>query len=93
MTEGPDDLDNESPNMMPDAAVGPLWERFRAGDSALCPRDAKPLALQVDGAAKAYRLVCTQCGISSQWFEAAQNGVIMKGPAPTLVPQPGLSDD
>lgn len=92
MPEGPDDLDAESPNLMPDAGVPALWQKFRTGGGAPCPRDAAPLALQVDGAAKVYRLVCTKCGISSHWFEASPAGVVMKGPAPTLVPQP-VSDD
>jgi hypothetical protein len=84
--------ENESPNLMPDHCVPALWERFRDGGGATCPRDGALLALSVDGAAKSYRLVCTQCGIASHWFEATPSGVAMRSPATTLVPQP-VSDD
>jgi hypothetical protein len=92
MPEGRDDSD-ESPNTLPESAIFPLWERFKSGDGAPCPRDGAPLALAVDAAAKSYRLVCTRCGVASPWFEASPNGIVMRGPAPTLVPQPGMSDD
>jgi hypothetical protein len=92
MPEGHDDSD-ESPNTLREAETAPLWERFRKGDGAPCPRDNAPLALAVDGAAKAYRLVCTRCGVASPWFEASPTGILLKGPAPTLVPQPGMNDD
>jgi hypothetical protein len=56
---------------MSEEEVARLWQRFRRGAVAPCPRDGAPLALAVDGSAKAYRLVCTQCGNASQWFEAS----------------------
>lgn len=52
----------------------PLWDMFRAGGSVRCPSDAGSLALSVDGSS-AYRLVCTQCGTASSWFEAAPAGL------------------
>ena len=50
------------------AEITQLWAKFRAGDVIHCPRDSYGMALAVDGAAKAYRLVCTQCGLASPWF-------------------------
>jgi hypothetical protein len=54
--------------------TAPLWEEFRAGRAPSCPSDGGPLALSVDGA-NAYRLVCTQCGVASSWFEMMQSGL------------------
>jgi hypothetical protein len=68
----------------PDAASVPLstveelsdvWARFRGGAMVLCPADSGPLALAVDGAAGAYRFVCTSCGLASPWFEAGPLGM------------------
>ncbi|HEY3817376.1 MAG TPA: hypothetical protein VGL81_09410 [Polyangiaceae bacterium] len=67
----------------PDAASLPLsttaelndvWARFRGGAMVHCPVDAGPLALAVDGAAGAYRFVCTDCGLASPWFESGPLG-------------------
>jgi hypothetical protein len=65
----------------------PLWELFRSGRFAGCPSDAGSLALSVDGAS-AYRLVCTQCGTASAWFEAAPNA----GVRDRLLPPPADDD-
>jgi hypothetical protein len=46
----------------------PLWNHFRAGGAPRCPVDHGPIALSVDGG-DAYRLVCTQCGTASSWFD------------------------
>jgi len=54
--------------------TGPLWDSFRAGGVVRCPSDAGSLALSVDGAS-AYRLVCTQCGTASSWFEVVPAGL------------------
>jgi hypothetical protein len=53
--------------------TAPLWDAFRAGGVVLCPSDGGCIALNVDGA-NAYRLVCTQCGTASSWFEAPPSG-------------------
>ncbi|MDP9149097.1 MAG: hypothetical protein M3O36_04030 [Myxococcota bacterium] len=53
-----------------------LWNRFRTGVVVSCPRDKGPLALAVDGAAGVYRFVCTDCGVSSAWFEPGLVGAI-----------------
>jgi hypothetical protein len=68
---------------LPDVAVGgpitaeeliPLWETWKAGN-VYCPRDGGPMALAVDGAAHAYRIVCVKCGAASPWFEAKPAGL------------------
>lgn len=52
-----------------------LWLRFRQGHSVPCPRDdGAALALAVEGSSKMYRLVCTECGNSSRWFEPTPEG-------------------
>jgi hypothetical protein len=56
-----------------------VWERFRQGESIPCPADAIPMALAVDAAANAYRFVCTQCGVSSAWFESGPHGIVVRG--------------
>jgi hypothetical protein len=73
---------------MTDEAVAALWEQFKSGGVARCPRDEAPLALSVDGAAKAYRLVCTRCGNSSLWFESASSGINVRGSEETTPPSP-----
>jgi hypothetical protein len=55
-------------------ATAALWEVYRGGKLAACPNDGGALALSVD-AASGYRLVCTNCGTASPWFEAGANGV------------------
>ncbi|MBL8605963.1 MAG: hypothetical protein JNL38_01530 [Myxococcales bacterium] len=72
---------------IPAAEVATLWAKFRAGDVVMCPKcDAGAFALAVDGAAKSYRLVCTTCGHASPWFGTTPTGIVVRGPAPTLVP-------
>jgi hypothetical protein len=56
--------------------LGDVWNRFRAGASVPCPRDAAPLALAVDASAGLYRFVCTHCITASPWFESDPLGVI-----------------
>lgn len=63
------------PRTMTEEDVVKLWEEFKSGKVAACPRDDAPLALAVDGAAKSYRLVCTRCGNASLWFEIAATGI------------------
>jgi len=63
-----------------------LWAKFRAGDVIRCPRDAMGMALAVDGAAKVYRIVCTQCGLASPWFGTTPSGLAFKSPPPTAHP-------
>jgi hypothetical protein len=65
-----------------------LWQSFRDGGVARCPRDAGPLALSVDGT-NAYRLTCTRCGASSTWFEATTAGIRLRTiPPPPALPSP-----
>jgi hypothetical protein len=61
------------------AAIQPLWDAFRAGGIACCPRDGGPMALSVDGLGAAYRFVCVSCGQASVWFEARITVVSIKG--------------
>lgn len=58
--------------------VNRIWARFRTGDPVRCERDRASFALSVDGAAKAYRLVCTKCGLASPWFGATPSGLIFR---------------
>jgi len=44
------------------------------------------MALAVDGAAKAYRIVCTQCGLASHWFGTTPSGLVFRSPPPTVNP-------
>ena len=78
--------EEESPNVISAVAVGRLWDQFREGIQVICPRDSGPLALAVDGAAKAYRLVCTSCGMASPWLASSVAGITVRGPTPTLIP-------
>lgn len=71
---------------LPMELVETLWGHFKGGATPACPKDAGPLALAVDGGAKLYRLVCTQCGVASPWFEATSQGIYARGPTPTLEP-------
>ncbi|HEY1692346.1 MAG TPA: hypothetical protein VGG39_09295 [Polyangiaceae bacterium] len=59
--------------------LGPVWDRFRKGGAVDCPNDAGPMALSVDAAAGVYRLVCTNCGFASPWFESGPGGIRMRG--------------
>ena len=79
------------PRAMSDAEVAKLWEQFKSGGVARCPRDEAPLALAVDGAAKSYRLVCTRCGNASLWFDIAASGIRVRSGDEAA--NPGMSDD
>lgn len=68
------------------AEIAQLWAKFRAGDVINCPRDGIGMALAVDGAAKAYRLVCTQCGLASPWFGTTPAGLVFRTPSATQNP-------
>jgi hypothetical protein len=75
----PDGLSSFPPTVRRRAALtldetGPLWDSFRNGGAVTCPSDGGSLALSVDGAS-AYRLVCTQCGTASSWFEVVSAGL------------------
>lgn len=69
------------------AEVASLWAKFRAGEVIQCPRDAKGMAVAVDGAAKAYRIICTQCGLASPWFGTTPSGLAFRNPTPTAHPE------
>jgi hypothetical protein len=74
-----------------DTAEGilPAWQLFRDGGAPPCPRDARGLALSVDGAGGLYRLVCPLCGHCSPWFESSANGLVVHGrSSPDLGPEP-----
>jgi hypothetical protein len=79
------------PRALSEQEVARLWQEFRAGNVAYCPRDDAPLALAVDGSAKSYRLVCTRCGNASLWFEVGPGGVRVRNLDDAV--EPGLSDD
>lgn len=68
------------------AEIVKLWSKFRAGEVIYCPRDSFAIALAVDGSSKAYRLVCTQCGLSSPWFGTTPAGIVFRSAAPTSGP-------
>jgi hypothetical protein len=80
-----------TPTHLSHAEITQLWARFRAGDVIYCPRDGIGMALAVDGAAKAYRIVCTSCGLASPWFGTTPSGLIFRGVPPT--DNPGSSTD
>jgi hypothetical protein len=73
----------ESPHLS-QTEVAQLWAKFRAGDVIHCPRDGFGMALAVDGAAKAYRLDCTQCGLASPWFGTTPSGLVFRSTTPTM---------
>ncbi len=79
----------ESPHLS-HTEIAHLWGKFRQGEVAGCPRDAAAMALAVDGAAKAYRLTCTKCGLASPWFSASPSGLFFRSPMPTLGPEEPL---
>jgi hypothetical protein len=56
-----------------------VWDHYRRGAQVPCPADAVAMALAVDAAAGAYRFVCTQCGVSSAWFESGPQGILVRG--------------
>lgn len=68
------------------AAIVKLWAQFRAGDVIRCPQDQMSMALAVDGAAKAYRIVCTHCGLASPWFATTPSGLVFRSAPPTVNP-------
>jgi hypothetical protein len=63
----------------PGEGLRACWARFRAGEPVPCPIDRAPLALTVDASAGTYRFVCTQCGVSSPWFESGPGGIRVRG--------------
>jgi hypothetical protein len=82
----------ESPHLS-HAEIAQLWAKFRAGEVICCPRDAGGMALAVDGAAKAYRLVCTQCGLASPWFGTTPSGLVFRSSPATVNPGGNLHDE
>lgn len=76
---------SESPQLS-HAEISQLWTKFRSGAVILCPRDSAGMALAVDGAAKAYRIVCTECGLASPWFGTTPNGLVFRSPTATMSP-------
>ncbi len=84
--------DREGSPHLSHAEIVQLWAKFRAGDVIYCPRDSIGMALAVDGAAKAYRLVCTQCGLASPWFGTTPAGLVFRSPPATLNPSGGPSN-
>ena len=75
----------ESPHLS-HAEITHLWAKFRAGEVIRCPRDSAGMALAVDGAAKSYRLVCTQCGLASPWFGTTPSGIVFRTLPSTVGP-------
>jgi hypothetical protein len=62
------------------------WDRFRSGAMVSCPSDAGPMALSVDAAIGVYRLVCTNCGLATPWFESGPGGVRLRGQSQPSMP-------
>jgi hypothetical protein len=56
-----------------------VWDCFRKGGTVPCPSDGVSMALSIDAASSAYRFVCTQCGVSSAWFESGPHGIVVRG--------------
>lgn len=81
----PDEAAGAAP-FLTQAEVAKLWAKFRAGDVIRCPRDQMGMALAVDGAAKAYRIVCTQCGLASAWFGTTPSGLVFRAAPATMNP-------
>ena len=74
--------------------LGPLWDVFRAGKPAICPRDGGAMAVGVDATAHAYRMICVQCGTASPWFESPATGVrVRTGTSSMPVARPGPTED
>ena len=71
-------------------AIQPLWEAFRSGGVAICPRDQAPMALSVDGVANSYRFACVKCGLPSVWFDAKFTHIALRG---TLSLEAGTSEE
>lgn len=85
MSEMGDGSTPESAHLSHDE-IAKLWSRFRAGEVIRCPRDTSGMALAVDGAAKTYRIVCTQCGLASPWFGTTASGIVFRNPPTTMSP-------
>lgn len=83
------------PLTLSQAEISQLWAKFRAGEIIQCPRDASGMALAVDGAAKAYRLVCTSCGLASPWFGTTPTGLVFRATSPVAAAgsEPGHADE
>jgi hypothetical protein len=63
-----------------------VWDHFRGGGAAVCPRRDASMALAVDAAANAYRFVCTDCGLASPWFESTSEGMKLRGGLESVAP-------
>jgi hypothetical protein len=70
-----------------------MWDRFRAGEVVPCPIEGSRFALTVDAAANVYRLVCTENGHTSPWFEAGPGGLHLRGLAPPSSVRGGAIDE
>jgi hypothetical protein len=71
-----------------------LWDRFRSGGPAICPREGGAVAVAVDATAHAYRMICVRCGAASAWFESLHSGVRERtGTSSMPAGRPGLSDE
>lgn len=92
MSEMGDGGTSDSAHLSPEE-IAQLWARFKAGQVVHCPRDTAGIALAVDGAAKTYRLVCTQCGLASPWFGTTPNGIVFRNPPTTMGPGRNLHDE
>ncbi|MCA9587310.1 MAG: hypothetical protein KC657_18410 [Myxococcales bacterium] len=76
--------------------ISQLWAKYRGGEMVRCPRGDGGISLSVDGAAKAYRMVCTQCGLASPWFGTTPTGLVFRSAPQTVNPASSsgtLSDD
>lgn len=71
-------MDGKEPPLRSVRDVAKVWERFKSGDLVGCPKCDGSMALAVEGSSKSYRLVCTQCGTSTPWFEPSGADLILK---------------
>jgi hypothetical protein len=71
-----------------------LWEGFRRGSKAICPRDGGALAVAVDAPAHAYRMICVRCGAATPWFESPPTGIrVRTGTSSMPSPRHSVSED
>ena len=78
----------ERSRTLSDDDAAKLWAEFKSGGVARCPRDQGALALAVDAASKSYRMVCTDCGNATLWFETHSTGIRIRNADDTLAPGP-----
>jgi hypothetical protein len=59
------------------STVQAMWTSYRTGTLVLCPEDNSPMAIAIDGVAKAYRFLCTASGLSTPWFSVREDQTVV----------------